>query len=97
MRKGLLVVGVIVLSVIGAVCYFQCSGEKSGCDGCVSQDNCVNLENDKTSATMNQSTAKKSLEAPFIRNVEQLTNDEIRAVLNDKVKPIAIDYHNWSE
>ena len=96
MRKGLLVVGVIVLSVIGAVCYFQCSGEKSGCDGCVSQDNCVNLENDKTSATMNQSTAKKSLEAPFIRNVEKLSNDEIRAVLNDKVKPIAIDYHNWS-
>ena len=97
MKKGLLVVGVIVLSVIGAVCYFQCSGEKSGCDGCVSQDKCVNLENDKTSATMNQLTAKKSLEAPFIRNVEQLTNDEIRAVLNDKVKPIAIDYHNWSE
>ena len=46
---------------------------------------------------MNQSTAKKSLEAPFIRNVEQLSNDEIRAVLNDKVKPIAINYHNWSD
>ena len=97
MKRSFLALVLVIAAIISAVCIFQC-GDKNSCDGsCASQDKCVNLGNDKTPATMNQSTAKKSLEAPFIRNVEQLSNDEIRAVLNDKVKPIAIDYHNWSD
>ena len=96
MKKFVLALGVVAVIAAVAVAVFQSQEKKSCGECCASQDKCVNLENDKTSTAMNQSTEKKSLEAPFIRNVEQLSNDELRAVLNDKVKPIAIDYHNWS-
>lgn len=50
---------------------------------------------------MKQSTenraAKRSLEVRFIRNIEQLSDSELRLVLRDKVAAEAIECVNWQE
>lgn len=50
---------------------------------------------------MNKSTenraTKRSLEVRFIRNIEQLAENDLRLVLRDKVAPTPIDCVNWEE
>ena len=42
-------------------------------------------------------TAKKSLEVRFIRNLEQLGDNDLRLVLRDKIAPEKIECVNWEE
>ena len=42
-------------------------------------------------------TAKKSLEVRFIRNLEQLGDNDLRLVLRDKIAPEKIECVNWAE
>lgn len=44
-----------------------------------------------------QGTTPRHIEAPFIRNVESLRDDEVRLVMRDKLEPHPVACVNWSD
>ena len=45
----------------------------------------------------NPSAERKSMEARFIRNIEQLHDNEIHLIMQDKLVPHPIACVNWAE